>query len=60
MPGQTWMGQELFAFSGHFANRIFQMLDENVELRIVFDRYDVSFYVKKGTRTTMLGEQNAV
>ena len=44
----------------HFTNRIFQKFGENEELRLVFDRYDVPFSLKEGTRTTRLGEQNAV
>ena len=33
---------------------------ENEELRLVFDRYDIPSSLKEGTRTTRLGEQNAV
>ena len=44
----------------HFTNRIFQKFGENEELRLVFDRYDIPFSLKEGTRTTRLGEQNAV
>ena len=44
----------------HFTNRIFQKVGENEELRLIFDRHDVPFSLKEGTRTTRLGEQNAV
>ena len=40
----------------HFTNRIFQTFGENEELRLVFDRYDVPFSLKEGTRTTRLRE----
>ena len=33
----------------HFTNRIFQKFGENEELRLVFDRYDVPFSLKKHT-----------
>ena len=44
----------------HFTNRIFLNFGENEELQLVYDRYDIPFSLKEGTRTTRLGEQNAV
>ena len=52
--------QKCSHLADHFTNRIFQKFGENEELRLDFDRYDIPFSLKERTRTTRLGEQNAV
>ena len=44
----------------HFNNRLFSKYDENQEIRLIFDRYDVPSSLKSATRTRRQGLEDPV
>ena len=59
MPRQTRL-KNCSHLADHFTSRIFEKFNNNEEIRLVFDRYDLPSSLKQGTRIKRQGGQNPV